>query len=70
MIFTSVRLAVGALVLRVLLLCLWWCPVINLALLWRACAQIKSEYRFDTAKQELNDLRKENEVCATKYPLV
>lgn len=65
--FTSARLR---LVMRVLLICLWWCPVVNLILLWRACSLVKSEYRFDTAKQALNDMRKENEVCRTKYPLV
>ena len=64
---TSTRLRI---VMRVLLICLWWCPVVNLILFWRACKLVKAEYRFDLAKQELNDLRQENEVCKTKYPIV
>lgn len=65
--FTSVRLR---LVLRLLLIFLWWCPVVNLVLLHRACKLVKAEYRFELARLELNDLRKENEVCRTKYPIV
>ena len=66
-VFTSTRLRLA---LRVLLICLWWCPVVNFFLLWRACALVKAEYRFDLAKQECNALRKENEVCATRYPIL
>ena len=64
---TSTRLRI---VLRVLLICLWWCPIVNLVLLRKACKLVKAEYRFELAKQELNDLRQENEVCKTKYPIV
>lgn len=66
-VFTSTRLRLA---LRVLLICLWWCPVVNFFLLWRSCALVKAEYRFDLAKQECNALRKENEVCATRYPIL
>lgn len=65
--FTSTRLRI---VLRVLLICLWWCPIVNLVLLRKACRLVKAEYRFELAKQELNDMRQENEVCKTKYPIV
>lgn len=65
--FTSTRLRV---VLRVLLVLLWWCPVVNLVLLGRACRLVKAEYRFETARAQLDDLRQENEVCRTKYPIV
>ena len=43
-ILTSARLRF---VLRILLLLLWWCPVINLCLLWRACSAVeRSGYSF------------------------
>ncbi len=64
---TSTRLR---LVMRLLLLFLWWCPIVNLVLIGRACRLVKAEYRFDTARQELDDMRKENEICRTKYPIL
>lgn len=67
MVFASAQMGI---VLRVLLLTLWWCPVVNLILLWRACRAAKSEYRFELAKLELDDLRRENEICKTKYPIL
>lgn len=65
--FTSKRLR---LVPRLLLIFLWWFPVVNIALIWHACRLVKKEYRFETAKTELENLRKENEICKTKYPIL
>lgn len=65
--FTSSRLR---LVLRALLILLWWCPVVNLILLWRSCSLVKSEYRFELARRELQELRRDSAVCKTRYPLV
>ncbi|BDF71074.1 alpha/beta hydrolase [Oscillospiraceae bacterium] len=67
LVFTSVQLGI---LWRVLLLLCWWVPVLNIALFWKACRVVHSEYRFETAKLELDSLRKENEVCRTRYPIV
>ena len=48
----------------------WYIPVINLIVLRLISRDAKKEFRFEQAKQELDDLRKENEICKTKYPIL
>ena len=48
----------------------WYIPVINLIVLRLISRDAKKEFRFEQAKQELDDMRKENEVCKTKYPIL
>ncbi|WP_246019733.1 lipase family alpha/beta hydrolase [Bacilliculturomica massiliensis] len=66
-IFTSTQLGI---VTRLLLLLTWWIPVWNLFLFFRACGLVRREYHYEMARQELNQARKENEVCGTKYPIL
>ncbi|MEI3338298.1 MAG: triacylglycerol lipase [Clostridium sp.] len=67
LLFTSRQLGFSY---RVLLLCLWWMPIVNLILLKKACKKVRFEYFSELSKEELNLARKEKEVCKTKYPIV
>lgn len=67
MLVTSVQLGIRG---RVLLLLCWWIPLLNLFLLWRTCRTVREEYLFETEKKELDAVRCENTLCATRYPLV
>lgn len=42
----------------------------NCILIAKICRIVAKEYEFETEKQELNEIRKENETCKTKYPLL
>lgn len=55
---------------RILLFFFWWVPVVNYVLLAKVCRLIRREYAFETLKNELNQTRKEKEICKTKYPLL
>lgn len=66
-IVTSTQLG---LVLRLLLIFTWWIPVWNIVLFVKACGVVKSEYYFELSRTELNEARRENEVCHTKYPIL
>ena len=66
-VLTSARLRFA---LRILLLLLWWCPVLNLCLLWRACSAVRHEYFFALGRRELQEIRKDKEICKTRYPVV
>ena len=48
----------------------WYIPVVNIFILKAISKSAKKEFRFEQAKQELDDMRKENEVCKTKYPIL
>lgn len=55
---------------RLLLLLCWWIPVVNLFLLYRLYRLAEQEYETEREKEELNTVRKENECCHTRYPLL
>lgn len=55
---------------RVLFVLFWWIPVLNLGLVHKICTIVKDEYKFETEKKAQNELRKCNETCKTKYPIV
>lgn len=55
---------------RVLVIFFWWVPLINLFLFWKVCNIVKREIRFELAKLDLYDIRKERAVCQTKYPIL
>jgi len=55
---------------RVALILLWWVPLANIALFARIRAIARDEYRFETARWELDHARAENAVCRTKYPIL
>lgn len=56
LLFTSRQLGFSY---RVLLLCLWWMPIVNLILLKKACNKVRFEYFSELSKEELNLARKE-----------
>ncbi len=55
---------------RVLGLLFWWVPVVNLFFLWKICRIVKEEYQFETEKEEQNQIRRLNDTCKTRYPIV
>ena len=55
---------------RVLIFLLWWCPIVNLFIISKACKTVYNEYILETDKFELNNIRKENEICKTRYPIL
>lgn len=67
MFLTSVQLGIKW---RVLMLVLWYVPLVNIFVICKICSIVRNEYRFELEKKELNSARTENEICKTKYPLV
>lgn len=69
-----VRLAGSArqikLALYAALIFCWYIPVVNIIILKKISRSARKEFRFEQAKHELDDLRKENEVCKTRYPIL
>lgn len=55
---------------RLLLFLCWWIPVVNLFLFYRLYRLAEQEYETEREKEELNAVRKENECCHTRYPLL
>lgn len=64
---TSVQLGLRY---RVLGLVLGWVPVANLVMLLIIYTKVVRECRCETEKAQLNEQRKEQRICATKYPLL
>ena len=54
----------------VLLLMLWWVPLLNIFVIRSFYKNSKREYMIESARLELDDSRKESSVCATKYPIL
>ena len=56
--------------LYLLLFCTWFLPVVNCFAIWKIYRHARSEYRFEQAKLDLDDVRAESQVCLTKYPII
>lgn len=54
----------------ILLLMLWFIPIVNLIIFYKFCRIAKREYMFELAKFDLNDSRKGSDICNTKYPVM
>ena len=54
----------------ILLLCLWWCPALNLFVFRSLYKTARREYVFEADKLELESSRAESEICKTKYPIL
>lgn len=54
----------------VILILTWYIPVVNFFVLRKFSKIAKKEYRFEEAKTELNNVRQENQICSTKYPIL
>lgn len=55
---------------RVLLFLLWWIPGVNLFLFSKTRRIAREEYLVETERAQLNAIRRQNETCRTRYPLV
>jgi len=64
---TSKRLGI---VKRVVLICSFWIPIINVIVTLYACRIVKLEYDHECYKVINNNEKIESQVCATKYPLI
>lgn len=64
---TSVQLGIR---IRVLGIVLGWVPIANLVMLMIIFVKVRRECRMETAKYRLNESRKDERVCATKYPIL
>lgn len=54
----------------VLLLFTWYIPLVNCLVFRKFYKAARSEYFFEQAKLDLDEARKENEICKTKYPIL
>lgn len=64
---TSIQLGIKW---RLSIIFLWWLPIFNLFLIVKVCRLIQSECEIEEEKFWLDNIRAENEVCKTKYPLL
>lgn len=64
---TSVQMGIRY---RVILLLCWWIPVVDLFLFYKLYDVAKREYETELEKEELNAVRRESEICQTKYPIL
>jgi len=55
---------------RVAMLLVWWVPIANLVVLGKACKTVRDEYKFLRDKRLLNEARRGQAVCATRYPIL
>lgn len=55
---------------RILIIVLAWIPPINLCYLAGIIKMVKNEVEFENDKIILNESRKDEQICKTKYPLV
>ena len=55
---------------RISLLLFWWMPVVNIIILRKFLGISVSEYKYTVEKRRLNEDRKHEELCKTKYPIL
>ncbi len=66
-IFASKQLS---LIMKLALIFTWWVPLLNIFVFWYCFHIARHEYLFMLYREELNESRKDNDVCKTKYPLL
>lgn len=54
----------------VMLLCLWWMPLVNIFIIRRSYKIAVREYNVESNRLELENARAECEICRTKYPVI
>lgn len=64
---TSVQMGIRY---RVCLCLFWWIPFVNLFLFGKLYRIACQEFEIELEKEELNAVRKENECCQTRYPIL
>ena len=57
-------------VLRVMMFFVWWAPIVNVVVLGMVCKQVRAEYKFLREKRLLNESRRGQYICATRYPIL
>jgi triacylglycerol lipase len=60
----------AGIVTKLLFVFFWWMPILNIILLKKLCSSSVNEYVFITKKADLNENRKNEKVCNTKYPIL
>lgn len=55
---------------KILLLMVWGFPIVNLILIHQACRTALLECEMETQLTEINQARKESQVCQTRYPVL
>lgn len=55
---------------HIALLIFWWVPVLNIFLFRKFYKTGKREFVFESDRIELENARKQNEICKTKYPVL
>lgn len=58
------------LIWKILLFFFWYLPILNFILIFVIYTVVRLEIIREKSRNELNDARKENEVCKTKYPVI
>jgi len=54
----------------ILMLILWYIPIVNVFPIYKFYRIAKREYIFESDRLELENSRSENEICRTKYPVL
>jgi len=55
---------------KLLLLLMWWIPVLNMFMIWKVCRIARMEYEVEVHRQEMNEVRRETQICHTRYPVL
>ena len=56
--------------MKVLLITLWWLPIVNLIIIIKCCRIIRREYMEECLRITRFEERKEEQICKTKYPIL
>ena len=59
-----------SILIRILMLLLWWVPILNFVLLGYFLLLASEEYEYAIDRQQLNMDRQRDQLCSTKYPLL
>lgn len=55
---------------HIALLLWWWVPVVNIFIVRKFYKTARREFIFESDRVELENARKQNEICKTKYPVL
>ena len=56
--------------LKLLGILLGWVPLANIGVLWTMILKVQEEVRYESRRLYLNEARKDDRVCATRYPIL
>ena len=55
---------------KILVLLLWWLPVVNVIIIAKVCRIVRMECERETHLRTMDIARAENHICQTKYPIL